>query len=728
MSGEQAGGMKASGSAPRGVVAYAHSKPGRPPDEWQPLQAHLEAVADKAAGFAQSFGAGELARVVGILHDLGKYSTAFQLRLQGGSPSDHSTAGAQCAVRDAPVIGHLIAYAIAGHHGGLPDAIAEGACLDRRLKKRVEPWEQGLAELPPVAMPDALPIPRDAFAVAFFVRMVFSCLVDADFLDTEDVMAPERKSQRAPFPPIGTLHERFFQSLEDFDGSLPINRIRAAIRRQCEEKASLSTGFFSLTVPTGGGKTLSSLAFALKHAREYNLDRILYVVPFTSIIEQNAMVFRDRLGADTVLEHHCNTDPENETPANRLASENWDASLIVTTAVQFYDSLFANRPAACRKLHNIARSVIVLDEAQTLPVEYLKPCLAALKELVAHYGCTVVLCTATPPAVLKRSDFDIGLTGVREIIEDPFALYAQLSRVRVQDLGKQSDDELMGHFAGQDSALCIVNTTSHARKLFERLGRADGHFHLSARMCPAHRAQKLRDLRARLEDRRLSCKLVSTQVVEAGVDLDFPVVFRSMAGLDSIAQAAGRCNRNGRMERGQVYLFQSEHANSERYFRDTAQCAEQVLALYSDPLDLAANEHYFRLYYWNRQAQWDAQHILDNFRFGDEKLPFLFAFKKTARDFHLIDDTATCGVIVPWGDEGRELCARLRAMPAPTRDILRDVQRYIVQVRKREWTRHIPSCIDLIYDNLGILISPEIHYSEDTGLNLEAAGPGFVMG
>ena len=708
-----------------GVEVYAHSKPRRPIEEWQPLKSHLEAVAEKAAGFAQTFGGGEIARVVGMLHDLGKYSEAFQLRLRGGAPSDHSTAGAQFAVRDAPVIGHLIAYAIAGHHGGLPDAIAEGACLERRLKKRVDSWENGLSELPPVSMPDALPIPRDAFSVAFFVRMVFSCLVDADFLDTEEVIAPERMSKRSPFPAIGVLHERFVQSLENFDGKLPINGIRAAIRRQCEEKASLPAGFFSLTVPAGGGKTLSSLAFALKHASEHNLDRILYVVPFTSIIEQNVEVFRDRLGADSVLEHHCNTDPEKETDASRLASENWDASLIVTTSVQFYDSLFANRPAACRKLHNIARSIIVLDEAQTLPVEYLKPCLAVLKELVARYGCTVVLCTATQPAILKRSDFDIGLEDVRELVDDPPALYEQLKRVRVRDLGMQSDEELVARLAGQDRVLCVVNTTGHARKLFAHLGKADAHFHLSARMCPAHRASKLRALRARL-DSDVACKLVSTQVVEAGVDIDFPVVFRSMAGLDSIAQAGGRCNRNGRLECGEVYIFHSEHTRAEKYFRDTAQCAGQVLALYPDPLALAANEHFFRLYYWSRQSQWDARHILDNFRFGnDRKLPFLFAFEKTARDFHLIDDAATCGVIVPWGEEGRALCAQLRTMPAPTRDILRALQRYIVQVRRPEWDRNVPRHIDLVYDNLGILISPETHYSEDTGLNLDADGPGY---
>ena len=709
-------------------AAYAHSLKDAPPERWQPLEEHLRAVAEKAAAFAAQFSSADWAWNAGWLHDLGKYSCAFQNLLKNKSTHvDHSTAGTLYAVRQSPVLGHLLAYMIAGHHGGLPDMIAEGPCLEKRLKKEIEPWEHGLAELPPLAMPKSLPLPQDPFAVAFFTRMIFSCLVDADFLDTEEFMDPTRKAQRKPFPTIGALHDRFSQSLENFESRLPINGIRAAIRNQCEEMAALLPGFFSLTVPTGGGKTLSSLAFALKHAREHGKERVVYVVPFTSIIEQNAQVFRDRLGADAVLEHHCNTDPEQETAASRLASENWDASLIVTTSVQFYDSLFANRPSACRKLHNLARSVIILDEAQTIPVEYLKPCLAALKELVTRYGCTVVLCTATQPAILKRGDFDIGLENVREIIENPPALYEQLKRVRVQHLGKLSDEDLTMRLAGHERVLCIVNTTGHARKLFEKLGKADGHFHLSARMCPAHRAQKLQEVRTRLE-RGLPCKLVSTQVVEAGVDIDFPIVYRATAGLDSIAQAAGRCNRNGRLAYGEVFIFQSEHTRSEQFFRDTAQCTEQVMDMYPDPLALAANEHFFRLYYWNRQVQWDAKHILENFRFGDRKLPFLFAFEKTARDFHLIDDEATCGVIVPWGEEGRALCERLQVTPEPSRDILRVLQRYIVQIRKRDWDRHVVHDITLVYDNLGILISPETHYSEDTGLNLEAEGPGSYFG
>ena len=506
--------------------------------------------------------------------------------------------------------------------------------------------------------------------------------------------------------------------------------MRRAVRMDCERKAELRPGFFSLTVPTGGGKTLSSLAFALKHALSCNpnLRRIIYVAPFTTIIEQNADVFRGHLGSDVVLEHHCNVEPTKETAASRLASENWDAPLIVTTSVQFYDSLFANKPSRCRKLHRLARSIIILDEAQTMPVEYLHPCLRALKELVANYQSTVVLCTATQPGIKRRSDFQIGLSDVREISSNPEELYSKLKRVEIIKIGRQTDAELQERLLEEDQVLCIVNTTKHARLLFDAIGPTEGHFHLSARMCPAHRRLRLWQIRRALKTKQ-SCRVVSTQVVEAGVDLDFPVVYRAMAGLDSIAQAAGRCNRNGHLpEPGRTYVFSTEHMAAERYFKDTANCAGMVMELYPDPLDLKANEHFFKLYYWDQKARWDAKHILDNFQLvQDRKFPFNFGFSKTASDFHLINDGAYCAAIIPWGRKGRTLCKRLRSMPAPNREILRQAQRFMVRVHRRAWNVHAGCDIQLIYDNLGILESPETHYSKETGLNLEAEGPGIYF-
>ena len=335
--------------------------------------------------------------------------------------------------------------------------------------------------------------------MAFFVRLLFSCLVDADFLDTEAFMDPERAKNR-PVWPNGVL-SLMREALESFMAELPsedtpVNRLRNEVREACLQAAGGKQGIYSLTVPTGGGKTLSSLSFALKHAEAHHLERIIYVIPFTSIIEQNADVFREvfsslsaREGLDVVLEHHSNFDPEKETPTNRLATENWDAPLVVTTAVQFYESLFSNKTSRCRKLHNIANSVVILDEAQSLPVEYLKPCLVALKELTQSYGSTVVLCTATQPAIQKSEEFPIGLPECTEIIPQPRKLYSALKRVDVEPIGKIEDAELLEHLSKHRQVLCIVNTRGHAKKLFDNIKDKKQTFHLSASMCPEHRTK-----------------------------------------------------------------------------------------------------------------------------------------------------------------------------------------------------------------------------------------------
>ena len=437
---------------------------------------------------------GDWARIAGLWHDLGKYSDAFQryLRtasspdphiadaLRGPSRIDHSTAGAQHAVASLGIPGHLVAYPIAGHHSGLLDGLGDGQCMEARLTKSVEPWSHALNT---IGSAPALELPafvakalgcRDAFSVAFFVRMVFSCLVDADSLDTERFMNPERAAARPTWP--ADVLKRMEASLDAYMSRLkraltPVNVERAMVREVCRAAAAKCPGVFSLTVPTGGGKTLSSLAFALRHAQRHGLRRVVYVVPFTTITEQIAEQFRhvmQPLGdGDPVVEHHSTLDAGSETTASRLATENWDAPLVVTTAVQFYDSLFAARPSRCRKLHNLAKAVIVLDEAQTLPVDYLDPCLRVLRELTANYGSTAVLCTATQPAVQRRDDFGIGLDGVREIVPDPPRLYARLKRVDVEHLSQRNDASLAEDIMAHEQVLCIVNTRRHARTLSE---------------------------------------------------------------------------------------------------------------------------------------------------------------------------------------------------------------------------------------------------------------------
>lgn len=721
-------------------------------------------VADLAGSFAAAFGAEDWGYLAGLWHDLGKFAEAFQAYLVShgdyhadeaesrdtGSGmvarTDHSSAGAQHAVSEAGILGHLLAYPIAGHHAGLLDAVSEGASLDKRLSKQVESWKHGLTVVPTVASPVALPsalqraldrkveFPEEtAFTFAFFVRILFSCLVDADYLDTESFMDPERHAGRPQWP--DDVLERMEAALDLYIGGLPqasgpVDIERQNVREACLDAASKKPGLFSLTVPTGGGKTLSSLAFALRHARIHGLRRVVYVIPFTSIIEQNADVFRRLFASlddipDPVIEHHSAIDPRRETISSRLAAENWDAPLIVTTSVQFYESLFADRPGRCRKLHNLASSVVILDEAQKIPVDYLRPCLLALRELSSNWKSSVVLCTATQPAIDKRDGFPIGLEGVREIMSDPPRLYDALKRVDVRDLGWVGDEELAERILCEPQALVIVNTRLHARSLFEQLRGEEGAIHLSAAMCPEHRSLVLKCVRRQLE-RGAPCRVISTQLIEAGVDVDFPVVFRSLAGLDAIAQAAGRCNRNGRLALGTTFVFRSEHQDSERFLRETSQVADQLLGggsappLFDDSLSLGAVEKYFQLYYWSQQARWDQKGIARDTKLVNcRDLPFLFSFRSIAKRFRFIEDSGR-PVIVPWRKKGRRLCDRLRYIQGlPDVRLLRALQRYIVQAPQRVWERHLGQSIEFIHDRFPLLVSPDLHYDSLLGLVLD---------
>jgi CRISPR-associated endonuclease/helicase Cas3 len=734
---------------PRGKgneLFFAHTRAGQPVETWQPLRDHLEGVAELAEQRASSFDAGAWGRLAGLWHDLGKYSAAFQTYLRSaGDPHegeesgrvDHATAGAQHAARSQGVLGHLLAFPVAGHHSGLLDAIGPGACMQARLLKSVEPYESAPYDLLQQQAPE---IPaylrkalgrRDPFSVSFFVRMLFSSLVDADFVDTEQFMDPARAEVRPRWP--ADILARMSEALDGFlDAMDPpdtdVNRHRASVLEACLRAAHREPGIFSLTVPTGGGKTLSSLAFALTHAVRHDLRRVIYVAPFTSIIEQNAGVFRSVMAPlteegvpDPVLEHHSNLDPERESVRSRLAAENWDAPLVVTTSVQFYESLFASRSSRCRKLHNLARGVVILDEAQALPVDYLSPCLRALRELTESYGASLVLCTATQPAIERRSGFNIGMEvdESSEIVPDPAGLFEALRRVEVSvEPEPVADEELAQRLLDEKQVLCIVNTRGHAVGLSELLGDGEESCHLSALMCAEHRAAELSRVTSRLEQ-GLECRVVSTRLIEAGVDIDFPTVYRAVAGIDSVAQAAGRCNRNGLRPAGRVIVFQSEHSDSERFLADTAAAARQVFDLHSDVLSLAAVEGYFRLYYWDQAHRWDRKGILDEFQLAqDRSLPFLFGFARAARDFRLIEDTGRA-VFIPWGPRGARLCDELRnSWGGPSFQLLRSLQRYVVQVPESVWRRNLDTAFELVHGQYAVLAFPERHYSARTGLRL----------
>ncbi len=586
------------------------------------LREHLFGTAERAAEFAAVFGFRQWGRLAGLWHDLGKYAPAFQKKLEAAADEDahleavarvdHSTAGALHAVGRFQKAGRLLAYIAAGHHAGLPDWASDrtgNRALVQRLAdiQRLEEAKAGGIPEDVLAQPFPVEKPR-GLDPAFWVRMLFSCVVDADFLDTEAFFDPERAGARTTYPALSELKapfEAYMARKQAAAPNTPVNRIRKAIFERCVEQAGASPGCFSLTVPTGGGKTLSSMAFALHHAAIHGHRRVIYVIPYTSIIEQTADQFRAIFG-DAVVEHHSNLDPGDEKLENtrsRLACENWDAPLVVTTSVQFFESLFAARPGRCRKLHNVAGSMVILDEAQLLPPEFLRPILFVLDELRTHYGVTLLLSTATQPALGPHTSsgfvFD-GLEGIREIVPDPAALSRDLQRVEVRrsdKLGQALEwEELARCLAEHPSVLCIVNRRDDARRLWSLM--PEGTFHLSALMCGAHRSRRIAEIKSRLAAGQPT-RVISTQLVEAGVDLDFPVVYRAMAGLDSIAQAAGRCNREGLLARGTVVVFTPPTQPPAGVLRHAAEVGERLLAQETaDPLAPERFTAFFRELYW----------------------------------------------------------------------------------------------------------------------------------
>ena len=724
---------------------YAHSLPGRPPEEWQPLEEHLRNVAELARSFAKPFGGEDWAYHAGLWHDLGKCSEEFQKMLietcQPGaaliskrSHVDHSTAGARHAVEIWQDAGKLLAYIIAGHHGGLPDGknssgsdLAARLDLQRRIPVISEACQAFLEAAGKLSIPFRQEAGRIGFQLFFFLRILYSCLVDGDFMDTERFLNPEKSLRRTGRPSLADLEKPLFSKLTSFKADSDINRKRAAILGQCIEAATKEPGLFTLNVPTGGGKTLSSLAFALRHAKIHNKDRIIYAIPFTSIIEQNAGVFRSILGEEAVLEHHSNftsekieADDEDDSiqaTRHRLACENWDAPVIVTTNVQLFDSLFANRSAKCRKVHNIVNSVVILDEAQMLPESYLLPCVETIRELTLNYGCTIILCTATQPALTKTASFPNGLVegSVREIMVNPRALHDSFKRVRLNSAGRMSNEALSLRIAERNRVLCIVNTRQRAADLYQLIQSLPGAYHLSARMCPAHRSQVLAKIRGCL-DKAQDCRVVSTQLVEAGVDLDFPVVYREMAGLDAIAQAAGRCNRNAKVKEGEVFVYLPEDGRIPKLFRRSAGAAESVLRRFEDPFGPDAIADYFSQVYWIAGEELDKKQVLVSLergvRAGD--LPF----REIAKDFSLIE-SEMIPVIVPWDEKAERLIRKLRyaEFPGP---VLRRLQPYTVQIYPQELARLQHSgAIEMIHERYPALVTLLPFYHRDRGLSAE---------
>jgi CRISPR-associated endonuclease/helicase Cas3 len=715
---------------------YAHSLEGRPPEFWQPLEAHLEGVADRAGRFAGPFASAEWGRILGVLHDVGKARESFQrylVRSNGlsdesydGADHSHSGAGAVWAVRSLPQgnAGRLLAYPVAGHHAGLPDWVG-GEAPSGSLCIRLE-QEAGIIQEPAVAewikahastCKINLPKPPWKFVeadVGFWLRMLHSCLVDADFLDTEAFMNPAANRRRTEYPGLAELADRFFEKLDAMQRNAAptsVNEVRAGIRRVCETSADSPRGLFSLTVPTGGGKTLSGTAFAFRHALKHGMRRIIYVIPYTSIIEQTADTLRAFLGEANVVEHHSNFDPDEETQQSRLATENWDAPVVVTTNVQFFESLYACKSSRCRKLHNIADSVVILDEVQLLPPNLLLPCIEAMRQLTTHYGVSMVLSTATQPALP-------GLENIREIIPPAMKLYDRLRRTKIvipEDLSaRRSWEDLAAELAVHSQVLCVVNTRRDCRELYELM--PEGTIHLSASMCGEHRSRVIAAIKAMLFA-GLPIRVISTQLVEAGVDIDFPVVYRAFSGHASIAQAAGRCNREGKAPQpGRVVVFMPPKPAPLDSLRKQENAMQELLATQVDVEAPESFPLYFHLLYTkhvNLGAAFKGW-LTDNA--GD----FQFQFREAAHAFRMIDDQASAAVFVRYGENEALLRSLLAA--GPKRDIMRRLQRYTVNVPRRVLRSLLEKgFIEEPHPGLYLQTMPSL-YREDIGLDYDHEG------
>lgn len=760
-----AGEGRAAGEGGNVTIYFAHSVEGRGEEHWQTLAGHLAGTAALARTFGEPLGIGTVAAAAGLLHDLGKYTPAFRNRLDGGPSVDHSTAGAVEALRafslDQPGMADLVAYAILGHHAGLPDRENEtAACFDRRIDEFDSPpdpvWsaelDLGVGPLAPEGFRWSSGS-RRAFQLSVLGRMVFSCLVDADRKDTEHFAA---LAEGAPLPDrdwpnlgdvLPDLRRRFDEHMSGKPVDGDVNALRRRVLAHVRGRAGEAPGAFTLTVPTGGGKTLASLGFALDHAAAHGHRRIIYAIPFTSIIDQTAEIFRHVLGEEVVLEHHSAIEedkaPDSRGPASqrgklRLAMEDWAAPVVVTTSVQLFESLFAARPARARKLHNIARSVIILDEAQTLPRELLLPVMRMLEELCSNYGCTVVLCTATQPALGRREGFDgLDLAG-RELAPDPVALSDRLRRATIRQVGPLADGALVEALAGERQALVIVSSRRHALDLYRAAERAglDGLVHLSTRQCAAHRQAILAGVKQRLKD-KLPCRVVATSLVEAGVDIDFPRVWRAEAGLDQIVQAAGRCNREGkgRAEDSIVTVFEAPDHPSPPGIRSLVDAARRALGAGGDHLALDTIETYFREVYWKLGDNLDkkipiagssqATHRILGCFSHTTRCPARFAYRSVAEGFRMIESGME-PVIVPFDDEARKELDRLRIERISSGELARKLQRYVVQVPPKARALLIANGHvvfaepELRGDQFAVLIADNLYLSE-SGLIWEDA-------
>ena len=691
-----------------------------------------------AESFAAEFGMGDFGKVMGLLHDKGKEQSEWQKYIQGVTGykpeyayvkkgPHHAYVGAVIAKKLYPSIYPLIAQPIAGHHRGLYDY----SDYEEEIKRLI-PNDVTIGDKIQCA---SMKLPKTEFGkedLHHLIRMLFSCLVDADSLDTEQFLNPEQSKLRGcctSMQELLKMMESHLQTLRMTALDTEVNQIRNYVQDQCVKESQGGIGFYSLTVPTGGGKTLASVLWALQHAVKNNLQRIIIAIPYTSIIVQTAATLKNIFGEDNVLEHHSNVNPEDTKDKElrerlQLSTENWDYPIIVTTNVQLFESLFSNKRSACRKLHNIVNSVIILDEVQTLPLCFYKPIVHTLNTLKRVFGSSILFTTASQPILSGRivganrnASFD-ALQSVHEIIPQESQLHDKLRRVELQFLeGAMTYDNMAEELSKYQRVLCIVNTRRDAKELYDRLPKEGICLHLSRMMCPAHVSFTIQRIKEALHSHSSQpIRVIATQLIEAGVDIDFPVVFRQEAGLDSILQAAGRCNREGKHKICTTYVFSlgEEHPLPIGYITQTNNARLNM----GRNLDWFAPEtmkSYFEQLYC-RVPSFD-QTIINGVRYSMEDLLYKkeTEFEKAADVFRLIDDQTT-SVIINWGDSlyyYQHLISQ-----GPSYVLMKKLAQYSVNIRKRDFEMF--QSIDAInnpYENIFAITNSDF-YKTDTGLLL----------
>lgn len=699
----------------------------------QTLFEHLKNTAEIAREFADQFHCGDWGYACGLMHDIGKYSAEFQRRIKGENLRvDHSTAGAVEMKNN----GRLpAAYCIAGHHSGLPDGghmadDSSNPTLQGRLKKRIPEYQAFHEEIelvhldpPPLQVLDKK---EGIFGVSFFIRMIYSCLVDADFLDTEQFMRNLKRTYQ--YESMEELWKRLTKKIDpwlDCKEQGTINAHRTEILKACIEKGQEEQGIYHLTVPTGGGKTVASMAFGIQHALKHDLQRIIYVIPYTSIIEQNAKVFADILGESQVLENHSNVEygDSDELELKQLAAENWDAPVIVTTNVQFFESLFSNKSSKCRKLHNIAKSVLIFDEAQMFPEDYLMPCVRAVNELVLNYGCTAVMCTATQPALEKMLPAAL-LRG--EICPDVERQYTFFRRTELIKEGAWTKEELVNRLQKDKQALCILNTREQVQEIYEALGEREGLYHLSTYMYPLHRREKMKEIRECLR-RNQPCCVIATSLVEAGVDLDFQTVYRELAGVDSVLQAAGRCNREGKRSvtesKTHIFQFVQEERRQSVTSKQAVAVSDQILREYEDIGSLEAIREYFDRLYYVKGKGLDKKNILDILnRANPGEIPFQWVSK----EFKMIENAGKT-ILISCTAEAKDLERQLRYGDR-TRQLMRKIGQYSINIYENVYENlRGAGMLEEIDETIAVLRDMN-QYSEDIGLKVNVGrGAGVFL-